>query len=186
MSDWLRHDLVVSGPLAEVEAFAAQAAGPGAIPWQSPDLALREEDQVLSLLRPPDGSPGLSLIGARALARQLRSAVERHEQRVRASQSTACPLDLHRLCPVPEVVLRLGPHDPASEAWLVRNWGTGQALRHVMRHEDADRRRTRTGKMTLSFWSADWTPWAALSKILQDWPAIVIDVRPDYVDGAPK
>lgn len=83
-TDWLRHDLLVTGPAEGVAALAAAAAGAGAVSWAHPDLDLEEEDRVHALLRPPDGSPGLGLAGARALARALRSAVETHHQRVAA------------------------------------------------------------------------------------------------------
>jgi hypothetical protein len=60
-TDWLRHILVVTGSADEVTSFQAAAGGEGAIPWVSPDLDLLEEDQVMALVHPPDGSAGLSL-----------------------------------------------------------------------------------------------------------------------------
>src|ERR1700722_2867906 len=123
--DWLRHDLLVSGPTDDVEMFKKTAAGAGAIPWVYPDLDLEEEDHMHALLHPPDGSPGLSLHGARTLARLLRSAVETNQARVVAAvgQSRACPLDLHAQVPVSEYVLARGPDEPASRAWLRQHWG---------------------------------------------------------------
>jgi len=181
--DWLRHDLHVSGPTPEVENFQMAAAGAGAIPWAYPDLALEEEDRMHALLRPPDGSPGLSLHGARTLARLLRNASEIHQTRVVAAvgQSRACPFDLHALVPVPDHVLGLGPDDPTSRVWLRQHWGTTRALRHVVLHTTkSDRRLRRSAKLHYSFFAADWTPWAAFPKIRARWPNLVFAVRPDY------
>ena len=132
------------------------------------------------LLHPPDGSPGLSLTGARALARALRDAAETQQQRVLAAagQSRACPFDLHALVPVPDRILRLGPDDPDSRAWLRQHWGTTRALRRAElakgqrantgssegRFLDPrlDGRNRRSARIAYTFWSADWTPWAAL------------------------
>ena len=138
--DWLRHDLVVTGPAGDVAALRDAAAGAGAIPWRYPDIHLEEEDRVHLLLRPPDGSPGLSLQGARALARMLRGAAEARHGRVVeavARGNRSCPLDLHALLPVPDHILRLGPDDPASRTWLREHWGTVRALRHVRVRADA-------------------------------------------------
>jgi hypothetical protein len=184
--DWLRHDLVVSGPTADVLAFKAAARGAGAIPWHYPDLALAEEDQIHALLNPPDGSRGLSLAAARILARQLRSAVEAHADRVvqAVGRSRACPFDLHALIPVPAAVLQRGPDDPASQAWLRRHWGVVQSLRQVRLVSDADKGRgKRAARLAYEFWSADWTPWAALVTLRATWPNLAFDCRPDYSLG---
>jgi hypothetical protein len=37
--------------------------------------------------------------------------------------------------------------------------------------------------MPLEFWAADWTPWAALTAIKLNWPAIRLEIRPIYDDG---
>ena len=183
-TDWLRHDLVVTGPATDVAALRAAAAGAGAIPWAMRDAEGAEEDRVHALLRPPDGSPGLSLAGARALARALRAAADAHHGRVLdavARVSQTCPFDLHALLPVPDRVLRQGPDDPASTAWLRIYWGTVQALRHVRLREDApDKRLRRSARLQFEFWSADWTPWAAFRAVRARWPTVVFDVRPDY------
>ena len=184
--DWLRHDLVVTGPAETVMAWQDAAAGAGAIPWADPELDLQEEDWVLALVSPPDGSPGLRLVAARILARQLREAVEAQQARVLAAvgRSRACPFDLHALLPVPEPLLRLGPDAPASRAWLQAHWGTSRALRQVRRRDDPpDRRLRRAARVAYEFWSADWTPWAALATLRARWPALVFDIRPDYGDG---
>jgi hypothetical protein len=185
-TDWLRHDLVVTGPAADVAAFRAAAEGAGAVPWHDPDLDLDEEDRVHALVHPPDGSPGLRLAAARVLARQLRSAIEGHQARVTEAvgRSRLCPFDLHALLPVPEPVLRRGPDDPVSTAWLRAHWGVIRALRHVRLRADApDRRLRRSARLRYEFWSADWTPWTALVAIRTRWASLVFDVRPDYGDG---
>lgn len=184
-TDWLRHDLVVTGPPADIAAFRTMAEGAGAIPWHYPDLDLEEEDRVHALVHPPDGSPGLRLAAARVLARQLRGAIDVHQDRVAAAvgRSRACPFDLHALLPVPDRILRRGPDDPASIAWLRHHWGVLRALRHVrLRADPQDRRLRRSARLRYEFWSADWTPWAAVTAIRKAWP-LVFDVRPDYGDG---
>ncbi|HUS15669.1 MAG TPA: hypothetical protein VM536_11710, partial [Chloroflexia bacterium] len=76
----------------------------------------------------------LSLEGCRILAGQLRDATEARQRLVaeRAAASRACPLDLHRLLPIPNCLLRLGPDQPETLAWLWAQWGTTQALRGVV------------------------------------------------------
>lgn len=184
--DWLRHDLLVSGPGSDVAAFQAQAAGSGAIPWHLPDLSFAEEDRLHALLNPPDGSRGLSLVAARILARQLRSATESHADRVILASRTsqACPFDLHALLPVPATILHLGPDHAASQAWLRRHWGILQSLRQVRRVTGvAPHSRKRAVTIAYEFWSADWTPWQALVALRRLWPSLVFDCRPDYAHG---
>jgi hypothetical protein len=185
-TDWLRHVLIVSGPAEDVATFQMAAAGLGAIPWLSPDLDLLEEDRVMALLHPPDGSVGLTLAGARALARQLRSAIEANQQRVAAAIGgvRTCPFDLYALLPVPDCILALGPDDAASLAWLRTHWGVVQALRHVrLKTGREDRRLRRSARVEFEFWAADWTPWAAMQAVRQRWPTLVFDIRPDYGGG---
>jgi hypothetical protein len=182
-TDWLRHVLIVTGPADDVATFQTAASGLGAIPWVSPDLDLLEEDRVMALVHPPDGSAGLSLAGARALARQLRGAIETNQQRVAAAvgRGRDCPFDLHALLPVPDRLLHLGPDDAASTAWLRTHWGVVQALRHVRQHKGGeDRRLRRSARLEYEFWSADWTPWVAIQAVRRRWPALVFDIRPDY------
>ncbi|MCB8882705.1 hypothetical protein ACELLULO517_20845 [Acidisoma cellulosilytica] len=184
--DWLRHDLVISGPAIDVQAFQSAAAGSGAIPWHLPDLSLAEEDQLHALLNPPDGSRGLSLAAARILARQLRSAVESQADRViqAAGRSKACPFDLHALLPIPAMILQRGPDHPGSRAWLRQHWGVVQSLRQVRQvtglHGGSPRR---SARIAYEFWSADWTPWPALGTLRKTWPSLVFDCRPDYAHG---
>ena len=132
--DWLYHHLRMTGAPEAVAAFRAAAAGAGVIPWQH-DLGLAAEDWFHLLAAPPAPQRrSLSLEGCRILAGQLRDAAEARQRRVaeRAAASQACPLDLHRLLPVPEALLRLGPEHPEARAWLWSHWGTTEALRHVV------------------------------------------------------
>lgn len=173
-TDWLRHELVVSGPAGTLAAFRAAARGAGAIPWHI-DLDW-EETRLLA----PMASGGEA---ARSLARQLRLAVDAHHGRVlqQAANGGDCPLDLHRLVPVPERVLRLGAGDPAGDLWLWEHWGTTRALRHVrLLDGHDDRRLRRSAVLAMEFHAADWTPWRAVRQIRADWPALVLHVRPDY------
>ena len=184
-TDWLRHDLSVTGPASDVAALRRAAAGAGAIPWVYPDLDHREEDQVHALVQPPDGSAGLSPAAARVLARQLRTAIEVHHQRVLAAVgSKPCPFDLHTLVPVPSDILQCGPDDPASHSWLQTHWGTTRALRHVRVCTDqVDRRQRRSARLQVEFWAADWTPWPAFAAPRARCPGLKFDVRPDYGPG---
>jgi len=185
-TDWLRHELVITGPPSELAAFEAAAAGAGNIPWEYPDLDLEEEDRVQSLVQPPDGSRGLDVESARVLARELREAIFDHQRKViaAAAQSRACPFDLHRLVPVPAEILQLGPDHAASLAWLQTNWGTTRPLRHVqLLPGKPQTSKRKTVRRTMEFFSANWTPWAALAAIREAWRALGFDVRPDYDDG---
>ena len=94
-----------------------------------------EEDWFHLLVAPPSPlARSLSLEGSRILAGQLRMAAEERLRLVaeRSGESEACPLDLHRLLPVPEAVLGLGPEHPEARRWLWSHWGTTEALRHVV------------------------------------------------------
>jgi hypothetical protein len=180
-TDWLHHRMTVSGPPGDLAAFQSAARGAGIIPWHL-DLDRLEEDWFLRLAAPRDLlMPRLSAAGARRLAAQLRDAVaRRHAIAVSAvGVSQACPFDLHSLVPVPEAILRRGPDDPQSQDWLWEHWGTTEALRHVVElTPDKDRRAGE--RLVLSFWSADWTPWRALSHLATLWPAVRFEVRPTY------
>jgi hypothetical protein len=185
-TDWLRHELVITGAPSELAAFEAAAAGAGAIPWEYPNLDLEEEDRVQALVQPPDGSRGLDIDSARVLARELRQAIFGHQQKIIATsaQSRACPLDLNKLLPVPAEILQLGPDHSASLVWLQTNWGTTRPLRHILRLTGKSvTAKRKTARLRLEFWAADWTPWAAFAAIRKAWPALGFDVRPDYGDG---
>ncbi|MBW4023840.1 MAG: hypothetical protein HIU92_12030 [Proteobacteria bacterium] len=185
-TDWLRHTLAVTGPAEDVARLAAAAEGSGVIPWFYPDLDTMEEDQRLALLRPPDGSPGLPPAAARVLARQLREAVARRHEQVMAAAAAGrgCAFDLHALLPVPGAILRRGPADPAARAWMRAQWGVIQPLRRVERLPGSgDGRRRRAARIDYGFWSADWTPWAAISTLREAWPHLAFDIRPQYDDA---
>lgn len=185
--DWLYHRLVVAGPADEVAAFRTAAEGAGTVPWQL-DLDRMEEDLVHVLLAPPSPQRRvLSAAGARILAGQLRQAAEQRSAIAVAQvgRSRACPFDLHVLVPVPGEILRLGPDHPDARHWLWTHWGTTETLRRA----EEDRfavlgrhpvLRTDPGRLHLSFWSADWTPWRALATVAAAWPALRFEVTPVY------
>lgn len=173
-TDWLRNLLTVSGPAGEVARFRAAARGTGGIPWHL-DLD-HEEARLLA----PMAAMGPA---ARALARELREVIAARHDRVRARWAApgACPLDLHRLIPVPDRILQLGEDAPAARRWLWAQWGTHQGLRHVRVIEaHADRRLRRSARLVVEFHSADWTPWQAIRRLRRDWPRLILDVRPCY------
>ncbi len=178
-TDWLRHTLTLSGPAAEVAAFQLKARGPSAIPWHL-DLD-HEEMRLLSKMAAAGPS-------ARGLASALRMQLAAHQERVLAAADQpggGCPLDLHRLLPVPSRLLLLGSDAPESRLWLWTHWGTLQPLRHVRGLEHvADARLKRAARVAWEFWSADWTPWRAILRLRQDWPGLMFDVRPHYDDSA--
>ncbi len=181
-TDWLRTTLLVVGAVAAVDRFRAAAAGSGVIPWTR-DLDRLEEDFFLPMAAPVDGERAISVRGARILARRLRDAVALNHQRAQSRRLTdhSCPFDLHRLLPVPEPILRLGPDEPAAQAWLWSHWGTPRPLRHVRElPAQGDRRLRQTSQMRVEFWSADWSPWQALRRLRQAWPMLRLDLRPEY------
>jgi hypothetical protein len=191
-TDWLSHRLSVVGPAADLTDFRAAAAGSGTVPWHL-DLDHLREDVFHWLVAPPARAGSLvapvlslSLAGSRILADQICAAVaRRHALAVgRVGHSRACPFDLHALLPVPEPVLRLGPDDPAALAWLWAYWGTTHPLRHVEAVATDPAKRTQLqpdeAAWTVAFWSADWTPWRALTHITARWPALRFAMRPLY------
>lgn len=187
--DWLHHHLTVTGDADLVTLFRQAAAGPGAIPWRD-DLAQAEEDWFHLLAAPPAPQRrSISLQGARVLAGQLRDAVERRRDRAAARAGRGgggCPFDLHRLLPVPDPLLKLGPGHPEARRWLWAHWGTTWPLRHVaeLPVPKAGQKPSRApGRLRLGFWSADWTPWLAILRLRRDWPALRLEVRPVYDAG---
>lgn len=185
-TDWLHHRLTLCAAPDVLAAFRAAARGAGIIPWAL-DLDRLEEDWFLRLMAPATAQaqhPGrsrLSAAGARVLAAQLREAVgRRHAIAVSAvGVSEACAFDLHALVPVPDEILDLGPDAVQAQAWLWEHWGTTAALRRVTEiTPEKDRLAGET--MVVSFWSADWTPWRALARLAEKWPAVRFDIRPDY------
>jgi len=178
--EWLPHLLTVTGPAEQVMAFRDAAAGAGSIPWRR-DYERLEEEFIHRLLAPPPAERGISVHGARIVANDMRELIETFDvQAANEAGATNCPLDLNALAPVPDDLLRLGPEDPAVVAWLWEHWGTTWPLRKVVevpigraelllpeRH-DAVRYR---------FWSADWTPWRALTAVQARWPDLVFRVK---------
>lgn len=187
-TDWLYHHLRVTGAPEGVAAFRAAAAGAGVIPWTHDRGAAAERWFHMLVAPPPPMARTISLEGARILAGQLRDAVEARGRRVaeRAPLGRACPLDPHRLLPVPDRFLRLGPDHRESRAWLWVHWGTTEAFRGVVELPIGGRggaRRRDPGLFWVGFWSADWTPWPALLALRARWPDLRFDLRPLY-DGA--
>ena len=186
-TDWLYHHFRITGEPAEVAALRAAAAGAGVIPWTH-DLGPAAEDWFHLLAVPPAPQRrSLSLEGARILAGQLRDAAEARQRLVaeRTAASRACPLDLHRLLPVPARLLRLGPEAAETRAWLWAHWGTTQALRGVVPLPAPGRgapHPPNPGLWWVGFWSADWTPWRAIQQLRARWPALRLEVRPLYDD----
>ena len=177
-TDWLAHSLTITGPMDSLSNFLRAAAGAGVIPWHI-DWRIAEEDYLHMLLQPEQRT--LTLEGAKILASQLRQAAEQRHQRAieKVGRSRACALDLHSLLPVPNDILFLGPLHPTSLAWLQEHWGTTDALRQVT----IAQRGLGTGdppgaKMT--FWSSDWTPWAAIAALRRRWADLKFDISPAY------
>lgn len=182
LTDWLRHELEVSGRPAEVAAFRRAAAGANIIPWEL-DLPAAEEGWFLLLMRA--APPGLSAGGARAFAAQLRAAVDTRHGALCAwvGRNRACPLDLHALVPVPRAILNRGPDDPVSRDWLWEHWGTLEPLRHVREIRARPGRRRGLARFRAEFFAADWTPWRALLAMRARWPSLRFAVWPDYASG---
>ena len=184
-TDWLHHRLHITGTSGDIAALRHAAAGAGIIPWQL-DLDRAEEDFFHLLVAPAAPQQrSLSLDGARILSRQLRDAVERRHQIAvaRVGRSRACLFDLHALLPVPDAILRLGPDEPETLAWLWEHWGTPEGLRHVAEDPASHLRQkgaSEPANFAVTFWSADWTPWRALATLERRWPALRFAVRPSY------
>lgn len=173
-TDWLRNRLAVSGPAGEVARFRAAARGTGGIPWH---LDLDHEE---ARLYAPMAGQGPD---ARTLARELRTVIAARHDRVLARwhEIGGCPLDLHRLIPIPDSVLALGEDAPPSRQWLWANWGTTLPLRQIrVLDENGDRRLRRSARIVYEFLSADWTPWQAILRLRRDWPKLVLAFDPRY------
>jgi len=164
--DWLAHVLTVTGPEAVLGRFRAEAAGTGRLLW-GPDVTAPED---LSRIFPVQGARTAALINEIVQSQKLLVA--------REAGSGSVPFDLNALCPMPLDVLSLGPGSPATQAWLWQHWGTSRPLQQVESidgHSKED-----TTHWSVSFWSADWTPWAALQTIATHWPDLIFSVRPLY------
>ena len=173
---WLYHHLTITGPAADVTAFAAAARGPGIIPWRLDFDRIEEDIFNLALSRRP-GPRSLSIAGCHILARQFRQRIAARDERAAAliGQSRACPFDLHELLPVPDEILRRGPTDPESLDWLARHWGTRDGLRKVIeRPNPSAGRRLPAGHAVISygFFTTGETPRAAIGQLGARWPAL--------------
>jgi hypothetical protein len=177
--EWLPHELTITGPDEALARFRAAASGPGIIPWVI-DYDRVEEDWALEMLTPPPAERGISVEGARILARHLREMVELQDMRAAeaALGGETCPLDLHALVPIPDRILRIGPNDPDSLNWLWENWGTTWPLRGVeeITPQAATEAQSEKDELRYRFWSADWTPWRALSSIKSRWPEMMFQI----------
>jgi hypothetical protein len=179
---WLYHHLTISGPAAQVAAFAAQARGAGVIPWQLDAARIEEDVFTLAVAVPPDRRR-LSIAGCRLLARQFRDRVAAHHAQAlaRVGHSKACPFDLQALLPVPDSILMLGPLDPAAQAWLAAHWGTTDRLRHVAQlPAPRPGRRLPRGHAVLGygFFTEGATPHAAIAALQPRWPALRFALQP--------
>jgi hypothetical protein len=157
--------------------FRQAACGTGAVPW-----ALDLEHEEARLLAPMAAAG----IEARLLARELRDVIAARHERVLALWAAPgrCPLDLHRLIPVPGAILQLGEDAAVAQTWLATHWGTTQPLRRVqVVDNEPDRRLRRSARIKYEFCSADWTPWQAIRRLRQDWPTLIFDIRPHYDDA---
>jgi hypothetical protein len=182
MTDWLRHELEVSGRPAEVAAFRTAAAGANIVPWDL-DRATLEESMVLLVA---GATPRrASIAAARALAAQIGAAAETRHGILRAwiGRNHGCLLDLHALLPVPPAILRLGRDDPAADAWLWGHWGTTEPLRSVREIPARPGRRRGLARFRVEFFAADWTPWRALLAMRARWPSLRFEIWPDYDSG---
>lgn len=174
--DWLQHRIEVSGPKAELEAFRQAAGGPGTVPWRH-DVDRLAEDWFHLLMT--QARREITAQGAHLLATQLRDAMwESHERLLAGIAVSRSPFDLHALLPVPPHLLRRGPDDAQSLAWLWQNWGTTWPLRRIRRlSAEADGR----SSFGCTFWSADWTPWPAIAALRARYPTLSIRVTPVYI-----
>ncbi len=176
-AEWLRNLLAVSGLAETVARFRTAAQGTNCAPWH---LDLDHEEA--RLLAPMAGAGH----EARVLAQELREVIAARHDRVLAGWAGpgTCPLDLHRLIPIPPHILQLGEDAPGAQRWLWQHWGTTQPLRQVRVDESrGDKRLRRSARFLVEFRSADWTPWQAILRLRRDWPTLVFDIRPDYGDG---
>jgi len=172
--EWLPHTLTVIGPMADLAAFRTAAAGSGRVPWLF-DYQRLQEDWTFRMLAGPPAERGISVPGARIVAEQMRELIETRDL-LAADQAhdVSCTLDLNALIPVPKPLLVLGPDDPAVLAWLWENWGTTWMLRGVEEVPVGLPIPQDHGGVSYRFWSADWTPWRALSAVRTRWPALTL------------
>nr|WP_249208497.1 hypothetical protein [Gluconobacter albidus] len=164
--DWLAHVLTITGPEAVLGRFQAEAAGTGRLSW-GPDI---NDPEDLGRILPAQDARTTALIDQIVQSQRGRLASE--------AGSGSVPFDLNTLCPMPLDLLALGPDSPATQAWLWQHWGTSRPLQQVEVMEGPPKENT--SRWSVSFWSADWTPWAALQEIATHWPDLIFSIRPLY------
>lgn len=179
---WLYHHLIITGPTAEIIAFATAARGSGVIPWQI-DAAAMEEDVFNLAVSQPVAHRTLTIQGCRILASQFRDRVEARQVRAAAvfGHSSACPFDLHILLPIPESILHQGSMHPSALAWTKRHWGVGDTLRHVVRlfaPRPGRRLPKEHGVLGYGFFTSGDTPHAAIAQLAPRWPTLSLTLQP--------
>ncbi|MBL7240532.1 transposase [Komagataeibacter rhaeticus] len=172
--DWIRTTFTVSGPVDAVARFRVAAQGPGIIPWQV------DFDYEQARLLAPMAGKGAQAVTLARLLRQASERLHRIALQHQAAGTPACAFDLHRLVPVPGLILEAGSDSRAAAAWLQAQWGTLLPLRRVEVEAPRDQRARRSARLVYRFWSAEWTPWQALERVRTDWPELVFDIRPQY------
>jgi hypothetical protein len=184
--EWRYHHLTLSGPSADLTAFAAAARGAGIIPW-SLDLGRIEEDVFNLAAAQPPAHRNLTIAGCHILARQFRDTVATRQAKAvaRVGRSFVCPFDLFTLLPAPSAILQLGPTHPKALSWLSTNWGVTDSLRQVaMRDRASTGRRLPAGHTVVgySFFAAGETPDIAITQLAATWPAVRFDLRTRSLD----
>lgn len=164
--DWLAHVLTVTGSEAVLARFRAAAAGTGRLSW-GPDVTNRED---LSRIFPVGDARTAALIDQ--IVQSQTVLLERE------AGSGSVPFDLNALCPIPLDLLSLGPASSMTQAWLWEHWGTSRPLQQVDVMDGHPKKST--NRWSVSFWSADWTPWAALQTIATQWSDLSFSIRPLY------
>ncbi len=165
-------ELAIVGPAAEIGRFRERARGPKAIPWHVDHDY--EEARLMALL----AGAGRS---ARRLVATIRQEQEAQHARVLAAAAMpggGCPLDLHRLLPVPSRLLALGADAPESRHWLRTHWGPDEPLRQVTLRERRDRDRHRLRWLVYGLWSVDRLPEPAVARLRAQWPTLQFELRP--------
>jgi hypothetical protein len=180
---WLYHHLTITGPGADIAAFADTARGPGVIPWHL-DYARIEED---IFLRAVAARGALSIEACHRLARQFRARIEAHEAKAAAliGQSRACPFDVQVLLPIPADILRRGPTDPTALDWLATHWGTRDAFRRIVERPNPSAGRRLPGGhgvICYGFFTAGDTPHAAIDALGARWPVLRFVLTPRPTD----
>lgn len=168
--------LVVHGPQTEVAGFAAAARGAGSLPWVLDGPAIEEDLFLWAVARREAG--GHSVQACRLLARQLRQAVLAHHQRVcESGDRQGCPLDFHRLRPLPAPLLAVGPSAEAPRVWMRRHWGLDDLPRKVtlLPQATAGRRLPRDhASVVYGFFAEDWRPEPLLAHLTGGFPALTL------------